>query len=71
MKLKDLKGILICNVILMTIDDDGAENFLHTSHDFDNDEEVPAELWERTVDNIYSHYDEEKKEHYTVVWLGW
>lgn len=71
MKLKDLKGILIGNVKLATIEEDGADNYLHTSYDFENDTEVPAELWEKQVDNIYSWYDEEEKEHYTIVWLGW
>lgn len=71
MKLKDLKGILIGNVKLATIEEDGTDNYLHTSYDFENDTEIPAELWEKQVDNIYSWYDEEGKEHYTIVWLGW
>ena len=50
MKLKNLKGILIGNVKLATIDDNG---------------------WEKQVDNIYSWYDVEEKEHYTIIWLGW
>ena len=71
MKLKDLKGILIDNVILATIENNGEENYLHTSHDFDFDEDIPTELWERQVDNIYSWYDEDAEESYTMVWLGW
>lgn len=71
MKLKDLKGVLISNVILATIEENGEENYLYTSHDFDFDTEIPTDLWEKQVDNIYSWYDEDVEESYTMVWLGW
>lgn len=71
MKLENLKGILIGNVKLATIEESGEENYLYTSHDFDFDTEIPTDLWEKQVDNIYSWYDVEEKEHYTIIWLGW
>lgn len=68
MKLKDLKEILISDIIFITMEND-EEKTLYTSYDFEFDEEVPTELWEMTVENIYSYYDKEMERDFTIVWL--
>lgn len=67
--LKDLKNILISDIIFQTMTEDGEEKILYTSYDFEFDEEFPAELWEMEVDNIYSYYDKDMEKDFTVVWL--
>lgn len=69
-RLKDIKDMLLGGVMFMKFDDEGFDESLYTTKDFQIDRNIPDELWDMTVKTFNSYYDEDENYDYIVMFLA-
>ena len=69
-RLKDIKDMLLGGVVFIKFDDEGFDELLYKTVDFQIDRNIPEELWDMTVENFNSYYDEDENYDYIVMILA-